>query len=222
MAFSLRNSLPAFIMVNRDDRVIQVGSANVSTMRNYSKCVGPDGCVMIIEPEPENVSKLRLAMENLKYRNVIIVPKGAWYKKATVQLSLSPNKGDHKIEVPGIRMDNDFRPENTYEKKVEIEVDTIDEILREYGLKNIHFMNVTVNGAELEVLKGSQEVLKNKCLRLWVKGHALLESGDPLNKLVAPFLDEHGFSTCITARQPAVGNNPEWQTRAGDVYAYRV
>jgi FkbM family methyltransferase len=209
-------------MVNQGETVIQVGTPNPSTMKAYSKYVGPNGRVIIIEPEPKNIQTLQQALSKWKYKNVSIVPKGAWSESGKLELSLSPNKGDHKIEIAQIIHDNDLLLENTFEKKILIEVNTVDNIITSEQLEHVDYINITVNGAELEVLQGCQQLLQTPSLRLWIKGHARFKNGEALNKTIQDFLQWYGFTTFITAGEYAVGNNSGWQTRAGDVYAYKL
>lgn len=221
VCFRIRNSLPACLMVNKGDTVVQVGTPNAQTMQHYCDLVGADGRLVIIEAEPGNIATLQKASKKLRHQNVTIVPKGAWSQRSTVLLSLGSHKGDHKVEIAGVSMDNDFKPENTYEQEVTIEVDTVDALLKELSIDAVDYLNVTVNGAELEVLKGCSRVLNSPGIRVWVKGHAKLADGTALNAPIQQLLRENGLSTHLTAKQPSVGSNLNWLLRDGDVYGYR-
>ena len=216
------NSLPYALHVNPGDTAIQVGTPNVRTMYEYSAAVGRHGRAVIIEAEPSNVERLRAAVASLPHPNVRIVAKGAWRTKGRLALSLSPHRGDHKFAVPGIRHDNDDRPGNTYERSVEVDVDTLDAIIGDEGLDRVDFVNITVNGAELEVLKGAEELLRRRPLRLWIKGHARQADGRPINEALIAMLTARGFTARRTAGEPAIGAKPEWRMREGDVYAYKL
>jgi hypothetical protein len=136
-------------------------------------------------------------------------------------LSRSPHPEDHKIAAEGIIHDNDFRPENTYEDQVAIPVDTIDNIMAEAGLDHVDYLDVKVNGAELEVLKGSERALRSPSIRVFAKAHARYEDGTPINRDILAFLADHGLEAIVTRGEPAVGTNPNWTVRDGDVFGYR-
>jgi FkbM family methyltransferase len=215
------NNLPYALHVNAGETAIQVGTPNPRTMIEYSRAVGARGRVIIIEAEPDNVERLRRAFPALPYRNVTIVAKGAWSAKGRLPLLLSPHSGDHKFAVPGISHDNDYRPENTYERSIDVQVDTLDSIVRAEGLARVDFVSITVNGAEMEVLKGADEVLARRGLRLWVKGHPRQADGRPINEAIIALLSARGFTAHRTAGEPAVGAHPRWRVREGDVYAFK-
>jgi FkbM family methyltransferase len=212
---------PVFTLVNAGETVVQVGVAAPETVFRYSRAVGPQGRVVLFEAAPKNIEMIREAMRRLPYPNVVLIPKGAWSAAGTVELALSPLPADNKIPMDGIVHDNDFRPENDYSERIRIPVDTVDAVVSQLGLEQVHYLSITVNGAELEVLAGSARTLRHPGLRLWVKAHALQADGTPLNVPIGRLLRARGFRVFKTARSAAVGVNPGWRTRDGDVYAYR-
>ena len=74
---------------------------------------------------------------------------------------------------------------------------------------------------ELEVLRGAQQVM-GRVQRVFAKAHARLADDTPLNRPIAGLLERNGFSVQVTRGEPAVGANPGWRMRDGDVYAERV
>ena len=71
-------------------------------------------------------------------------------------------------------------------------------------MTEIDFLSVTVNGAELEVLKGSEGLLRSapRHARVYAKGHALDETGEPIHRAAQQFLKELGYETTITKGEP--------------------
>ncbi len=47
-----------------------------------------------------------------------------------------------------------------FQKCVEVEVNTIDNIVRSLGVKKVDFLKIDVEGAELEVLQGAADTIK--------------------------------------------------------------
>ncbi len=216
-----QNNVPWRLQVGRGETAIQVGTPNPRTVRRYSKRVGATGRVVVVEAEPGNAERLRRALAGMPHPNVTIVQKGAWSEQGRLRLVLSPHHGDNKIPVPGIAHDNDYRPENTYERSVEIEVDTLDNIVRSEGLDRVDYVSITVNGAEIEVLKGCEALLTRRPLRCFVKAHARQSDGRPINEAIMAMLRARGFTVHRTAGEPAAGTNPDWTVREGDVYAFK-
>ena len=218
----VQNHLPWRLQVNGGETAIQVGTPNPRTVARYSKSVGPGGRVVVVEAEPSNVERLRQALPTLPHPNVTVVHRGAWSEKGTLRLVLSPYKGDHKFPVAGIVHDNDYRPENTYEESVEVDVDTIDNIVHAHGLERVDFVSITVNGAEIEVLKGCEEILGRRPMRIYVKAHARHATGAPISESIMAMLRARGFTVIRTVGERAVGTHPEWTVREGDVYGYKL
>jgi hypothetical protein len=99
---------------------------------------------------------------------------------------------------------------------LEIEVDTLDRLLAANGIGHCHFIKITVMGAEMQVLRGMQQLL-DTTPRLWVKAHAMFE-GKPANVAISNLLQQHGYRTVVTR-----GNEgPDGRLRPGDVYAARL
>jgi len=207
---------PIELTLRKGETIVQVGAQPGGELLRLAQIVGERGRVIAIEPEPANVEGLRKTLEKNSAKNVTIIPKGAWSGKGKQRLLLSPHPGDHKINVSGVLHDNDLKPEN-YQSFAEIEVDTVDNILRTLGINRVDYVKITINGAELEVLKGMEETLRGD-LRLWVKGHAL-KDGQPLHKAIASFLKERGFSVQIAKGEGAPVSKDF--VRKGDIYATR-
>jgi len=207
---------PAELTLRKGETIVQVGAPPEGEILRLAQIVGKRGRVIAIEPETANLKGIQKALEEKSVKNVILVPKGAWSEKGKQRLLLSPHPGDHKIGVPGVLHDNDLRSEN-YKSFTEIEVDTIDNILKGLEINHIDYVKITINGAELEALKGMEETLKGD-LRLWVKGHAL-KDGQALHHSIASFLQQRGFLVQITKADGARISKDF--IREGDVYAVR-
>ena len=122
---TFQNSCPKFLMANRGDIAIQVGTPKPSTMRQLSRYAGRRGRVVIIEADPGNAATLMGAMRSLRHQNVRIIPKGAWSSRTRLTLSRSPDPAAHKIAVAGI---NCYVPEDWgefHDPRMDLFVDTI-------------------------------------------------------------------------------------------------
>jgi hypothetical protein len=95
-------------------------------------------------------------------------------------------------------------------------------MMQDSGVDLIDSIEIAVNGAELQVLYGMENMLKHT-MRLFVKGHARMKgTGEPINKAIVSLLSQEGFKTKITKRSKS---QPEaekaWGMREGDVYAWK-
>ena len=205
---------PIELTVRRGDTVVQVGATPHGGTFRMSRIVGKQGRVIAIEPDERNLRGLSDRIRRGGFRNITVVPKGAWSSRGTQTLSLSPHPADQKIDIPGVWHDAQLKPEN-YLSSAQIEVDTIDNILHGLGVHHVDFVRITINGAELEALKGMEDTLASKP-RLWVKAHAL-KDGQPLNKSIRAFLAARGFVVYLTKAEGALVSKEF--VRQEDIYA---
>lgn len=79
--------------------------------------------------------------------------------------------------------------------EVELETTTLDTFLEEEGVGEVDFAKIDVQGADLRVLKGSQQILQNSLLVIQIEVEfSPLYQGQPLFAEVDQFLRHHGFS----------------------------
>ena len=74
----------------------------------------------------------------------------------------------------------------------EDECTTLDALIDEYGLDAVEYINIQVNGAELEVLKGCEKSL-GRIGRLGINSKYMVDD-QPVRPLVVEWLEEHGFN----------------------------
>lgn len=221
MAFHTRMGfIPREVLIRSGDSAVMVGSPNARRVSQFATLAGRAGDVLFIEPEPTNYETIQEAAE--PHSNVRVDNRGAWSGTGTRELLLADdsNPADHKVPVEDIEHDNDYREEN-YIDSIEIDVLPLDDILAEYDITP-NYVEIMVNGGELEVLQGATETLEQTNLKLLVKGHARDENtGKPINRDIAEYLREYGFKTRIGASTSAAADTDDWEKRAGDVYAWK-
>jgi FkbM family methyltransferase len=138
--------------LRRNDVIVDLGANIGGFSVKAAKAIGDEGKIIAIEPEPGNLSFLRRNIELNKLHNVTIVPKGVWSRKSRLRFYLYKTSAGHSVYPP-----------NSYEwamnNFIEIEVDTLDHILMELGVKNVDFIKMDIEGSEIEALKGMEETL---------------------------------------------------------------
>ncbi len=131
------------------DVVVDVG-ANIGYYTTiFSRLAGENGKVFAFEPDPENFRILKSNMELNGCKNAVLEQKALSDKSGRIKLYLNEdNRGDHRIYDSGDS--RDF---------VEIEAIKLDDALRGES-SGINFLKMDVQGAEVLVLRGAEEVLK--------------------------------------------------------------
>jgi FkbM family methyltransferase len=134
--------------LKKDDVFYDVGSS-VGLISIISASVLKDGKVISFEPDPENLKRLQrnYSINNLK--NCITVPIAVGDKKSKLQLFTQGSNG----YSPSLKKVNGI------EKYIEVEVDSIDNLLENKKIPFPNVIKIDIEGAELMALKGMENLL---------------------------------------------------------------
>jgi FkbM family methyltransferase len=214
LGYRFSHYLPYGMLVNKGDTVLDIGTPNPEIIEILRELVGPSGKVVVVEAEPKNIQKIQDYMKGKNWQNVHLIGKAAWREETVITFKVNKNPEDHKIPIDEILHDNDLVSEYIDEIKVNaIPLDSLTELTGK-----VDFIYLTVNGAELEVLKGATKILESSKARLYVKAHALV-NGKPLNEKIVKFLNSHGYNAIITTTSKGIAEG--WEERSGDVYGWK-
>lgn len=188
-----------FPNLRKGETGIQVGfdlsSKSLTTdVLKMNRRTGNEGLVIAVDPDPFNHEKLRSVVEK-KGLNVQLVQKGTYSEKTTDKLELGFNSSHNKISSVELETTHVHSGE-----KIEVELDTLDNIVRELGLdySKIRHISITNNGAEYDTLLGMEEIFE-KCpnLNLTIASGRQGKNGELLGKrdfeVIMPYLREKGF-----------------------------
>jgi FkbM family methyltransferase len=170
--------------------VIDVGAHQGRYVIQFSRHVGETGLVVAVEPEPRN---LELLTRNLKLNginNVRLIRAACWSCRESLQLlhsstldlsqvSKSPEKNGDLIGLP------------------------LDHLVGELGLRRVDQVKIDVEGAELEVLEGGREMLREFRPRLFVECHRTLSR-------VFDWLQRHCYKVLRQKNHPHHGEGFGW------------
>lgn len=223
-SLSIWSALPRRAFVNEGDCVIQVGTPDPEMVRYTMSIVGPKGRVLVMEPVEENFRRICADETIANAENVTIVQRAAWSRREELSFTVSKSKFDGKIAVDDVVHDNDYVEDNYVDSQT-VQADTLDNIFEEFDIDHADYVEMHINGAELEALKGMKSSIA-RVSRIHLKGHAIMsDTGDPINKPIAEHLRQCGFKTKIAARSKArteAAEAADWSWRAGDVYGARL
>lgn len=114
-----------------------------------SKMVGNTGKVIAFEPEPLNFRILSKNIKDHNLKNVVTFQIALSNIDGHAELQLSKNPATPSIMARG-------------SNSITVETMRLDTILRKLGVSNVDFMKIDVEGAEMNLLKGSTETIKTK------------------------------------------------------------
>lgn len=198
-------------LIKKNMNVIDVG-ANIGLYTGlFSRLVGPAGKVISIEPDPDNFAALLAAAEANRWANVELHACALHDKQGSLYLARDPcNSGNHVLsESPQMRVTANLK---------EVKGRRLDELV---GCQKVDFIKIDVQGWELLVLKGAQNIIASGAplqllVELWPAG--LRRSGNTPENLFK-FLRDHGFSLFETRSGVPVTKTP--QTGYKNVLAIR-
>ncbi len=173
----------------RGDTVVLGGCYQLDTIRQFLEVVGPHGRIVAIEANGEIVERLErdiAADPQLRHAtNITLVAKGIWDKKGTA--TFIANADDYpaldKIASDKVREFSYSKVETT--RQIEIEVDSLDNILSDVGVKKVDYVALTINDAELLALDGVDQLIRdNPNVRFFMNSHCPYPCSEVKQKLI--------------------------------------
>jgi FkbM family methyltransferase len=165
----------------RPNTILDVGVANgtLDLYRVYS-----EPTYLLVEPIAEFEPRLKELLAQKIHGSYAIAAAGA--KPGRVKLTVRGEASSLYREVD--RSDSDAQVR-------EVPLTTLDELCRERGLKGPYLVKIDVQGAELEVLAGAQEVLRETDAVVLEASLFQLLEGIPDFTQVVQRLNDYGFVT---------------------------
>jgi len=176
-----------FYKLKEGDVVVDAG-ANIGLFTiKAGRIVGDKGKVIAIEPDPNILGFLKRNIELNSLRNVIVVSKGVYSHKGKLRFNVAAEITEGSLYegiLPRMYRSTGF---------VEVEVDTLDNILKELEISKVNFVKMDIEGAEIEALKGMDGVLKGRA-ELAIAAYHIV-NGEQTFKTIIPWLKKRGFAT---------------------------
>lgn len=174
--------------LQKGDTVIDVGAAWGFNTVDFSRKVGGEGRVVAIEPDEGSLVYLERNIELNACKNVTVVKKGVWSKKDKLKLYLNESSGLNSVVISKGKVGKVIGT-------VEIEVDTLDNILEELEIDKVTLIKMDIEGAEIEALKGMHRIVsENNDVKVAVASYHIVD-GQPTHKTIIPMMEQMGFSS---------------------------
>jgi FkbM family methyltransferase len=168
--------------------ILDVGANIGYTATVFARVASPGSRVIAIEPEPDNVARLR---RTLRRKGVLdrveIVEAAAGEVEQLATLERNPlHPGDHALARPGISAVHPLT----------VKVVRLDDLVMRLGSRPVAFIKIDVQGWELSVSRGMERLLATPGITVAVEysPESALAAGQPGPELLA-FYRERGFET---------------------------
>ena len=184
MIFNLKKLLIKYNLTNKG--IIHVGGHRGQELITYDKLKFKN--IHIFEPLIENFNFLKNISQKLMNSNIRLynIALGSKKKFQTINLS-SNNLESSSFLKPKKHLL--LHPKVTFKKGPKIKIDKLDN----FNISNCNFLNIDVQGYELEVLKGSSQTLKViDYINCEVNCDEVYKD-NPLIEEIDKFLFQHGF-----------------------------
>ncbi|MBQ7558940.1 MAG: FkbM family methyltransferase [Synergistaceae bacterium] len=166
------------VTVEPGDVVIDAGSwiGDFAAYASVKLCVG-GGIVYAFEPSERNFEYLLKTAELNK--NIIPVKKGLSDKTLTQKIFLNTESNSAGDSLMDKSASESFQKDYST-----VETTTIDDFVKENGLKRVDFIKADIEGFERNMLKGAQETLKNFAPKLALCTYHLPDDPEVLAGLI--------------------------------------
>lgn len=167
--FMIKNGLGGMnpALISRGETLVHAGMWRAENMERWSKRAGKSGHAIIIEGDPKNFEILEFEKHRRRLSNVTLVQKAVWNEKGSVTFQSSPWSDFNKLQNSKTYS---ALEENAGFDHIEVEADTIDNILRDLDISKVDHITLEVSGTELMTLEGLHNTVNNnKGLRVFVR-----------------------------------------------------
>ncbi|MDQ4073334.1 MAG: FkbM family methyltransferase [Thermoproteota archaeon] len=177
----------------KGETVVDVGAHIGRYTIISSNHVGNEGKVIAIEANPLVFEMLNKNVKLNQMTNVICINCAVFSEQTKINLFLpGETDGNNRDTIYNTIMKERARNEQKY---VVVKANTLDNILREQGVgeNSVNWIKIDVEGAELDVLKGAQNILsKSQRISLLVEIHNL-GNGKNFYKPITDLLGAYNF-----------------------------
>jgi len=172
-------------VVKPGDRVMDIGANIGLYTKHLSQLTNPGGRVFSFEPVSQNLEVLQTVINKLGLENV-----------QTFHGAVSSSPGFAEVIVPetgtfeGFYLAR-FAKENEKGIRESVKVFSLDDLLKTGIVSGVDFIKCDVEGAEMEILKGASEMIK-QTYPSW-----LIEISRDISHDVFSFLKAHGYEAFV-------------------------
>jgi FkbM family methyltransferase len=161
--------------------VIEAGAFHGLKAIRFADLIGPTGKVYAIELMPENLTLLqRNIEENALVGRVIPISCGLWSEEKELPALTNGRQAASLVDIDG----------RTYGRNETIHATTLERVIDSHAIGTVDFLNVMVNGAEVEVLRGLRDRLESVRLMRVVSRHT--RGGKAVAESTAAFFRQSG------------------------------
>lgn len=183
--------------------IFDVGACEGEDSIKFSKRF-PNACIYTFEPLPKNIKRIKANFAKYEASNANLVDKALSNSdgKATFHVSSGkPSKAEGKTWDYGNKSSSLLAPAKTktvhkwlkFKDKIEVKTERLDTFVEIEGIKEIDFLYMDVQGAEMMVLEGAGRFI-SRIKAIWLEVESVeLYKNQPLKRDIEAFMKKHNF-----------------------------
>jgi len=140
-----------------------------------SKCTGPRGKVIAIEPEPNNFDLLKINVETNRIENVTVLPYAIGDENGTSKFFVTEASNTNSLLQPAL---------GNVMASIHVQVRKLDTLYEELNIPRIDLVRMDIEGGEIIAIKGMSRVLKQYKPMLLIELHCDTAGVDNIKKLL--------------------------------------
>ena len=213
---SLKKNLLSLFDKKKQINILDIGGCEGEETVRYSRLF-PLAKIYIFEPLPKNLERIRENVEKYQLKNVQIYPFAVSNARGNATFYVSSGHPNH---IPQ-DVDWDFGNKSSsllfplnennpkwleFKTKINVNTITLDSFFMEAQVKLVDFIHMDVQGAEMQVLEGAKNNLKN-IKAIWLEVSDIeLYKGQPLRSEIEEFMDLNNFYLSKSKMEGNVGD----------------
>lgn len=185
--------------------IFDIGSCEGEDSIKYARMF-PNAKILAFEALPNNVNLIEKNIEKYSAKNIEVLPFALSDEDGETDFFVSSGQFEEKQTDQdwdyGNKSSSIFPPDKNLEKiipwlnfneVIKVKMRTIQSICAEKHISSVDFIHMDVQGAELNVLKGSGNLIKDFKV-IWLEVEAVeLYKGQPLKSDIEKFMKKNGF-----------------------------
>lgn len=172
-----------FLSDNSQPYIIDCG-ANIGLASIFFKRTYPRSRILALEPDPYLFKILSDNITSFGFENVVLENSAAWVKNDTLFFSVDKSWGGHLNEIGNDKS---------------VKVNALD--FKDFLVEEIDFLKIDIEGAEVDVLWDSKELIVKYVKNLFFEWHSISRKKQQLGKLLNYF-EQNGFRYHIKEASP--------------------
>ncbi|HUV33119.1 MAG TPA: FkbM family methyltransferase [Devosiaceae bacterium] len=148
----------------------------------------PRGRIIAVEPDVDCYALLQRNLEHNRISNV-----------ETVQAAIWESEGELTLERSFAQANTLVAEVSRGEETSTVETVSVDALLKRLKVRGLDMLSLTLNGAEVEALKGATRTLERDRPRIRLAGW-YHRGGKPIHELVTPILEAAGYWVFVGRR----------------------